>query len=210
MTLIMNKPTDDDCIMGLWQIEEDFDRLFAIASLDNDEIKTLFEFKNDLRQLEWLSVRALLNLLTGKNSKIIYNKEHKPFIMDGSHNLSISHSHKLTSILLSKNKKVGIDLEFMSHRINKIAHKFINEDETITSDKSLEQLHMYIHWCAKEALYKICDKKDINFKDNLTIKPFEIHQSGVINGIHHNDGIYEEYDLTYQVMDNYVIVYCCK
>ncbi len=210
MSLIINKPTDDDCIMGLWKIEEELDQLFSIASLDDDEKNTLYQFKNYFRQLEWLSVRALLNILTGKDSKIIYNTEHKPFIMDGSYNISISHSHKLTSILLSKNKKVGIDLEFMSHRINKIAYKFINKNENITNDKSLEQLHLYIHWCAKEALYKICDKKNINFKDNLTIKPFDIFQTGVINGIHHNKDIYEEYNLNYLVMDNYVIVYCCK
>lgn len=210
MALIMNKPALDDCIMGLWEIEEDFDSLYSKVTLDVDEKKTLFNFKNGPRQLEWLSVRALLNSLTSKESKIVYNKEHKPFLENGSFNISISHSQKLTSILLSKHKKVGIDLEFMSHRINKIAHKFINDNENITRDKSIEQVHLYIHWCAKEALYKICDKKDINFKDNLTIKPFDINQTGIIIGIHHNYDVHEEYNLTYLIMDNYVIVYCSK
>lgn len=210
MTLIMNNITEDDCILGLWKIEEDFDNLFSKVSLEVDEIKTLSNFKNAPRQLEWLSVRALLNCLTGKDSRIVYNEEHKPFLFDNSYNISISHSQKFTSILLSQHKKVGIDLEYMSHRINKIAHKFINEKEVISLDKSQEALHLYIHWCAKEALYKICDKKDINFKDNLTIKPFEISTTGIIEGIHHNIDIYEEYSLKYMVMDNYVIVHCCK
>jgi len=196
--------------MGLWKIEEKFDTLLSMVTLDESEIDTLYHFKNDLRQLEWLSVRALLNNLTGKDSRIIYNEEHKPFLYDGSYNISISHSQNFTSILLSKHMKVGIDLEYMSHRINKIAHKFINRHESITCDKSLEQLHLYIHWCAKEALYKICDKKDINFKENLTIKPFDIDATGTIMGIHHNNDIYEEYVLNYLVMDNYVIVYCFK
>ena len=160
--------------------------------------------------MEWLSVRALLNELTEKESKIVYNEERKPFLADNSYNISISHSNKLTSVILSKNKRVGIDLEFMSHRINNIAYKFINPNEFITSNKAFEQLHMYIHWCAKEALYKICNKENINFRENLTIKPFDIEHEGFITGVHHDEAIYEEFQLKYMLRDNYVIVLCCK
>jgi 4'-phosphopantetheinyl transferase len=210
MGVVVKKDVDDDCIMGLWEIQEDFDTLFETVALDTAEKKTLFEFKNIARQIEWLSVRALLKELTQCEAKIIYNEEHKPFLLDNSFNISISHSHKLTSILLSKQKRVGIDLEYRSHRINRIAHKFINENEYITTDKNFEQLHLYIHWCAKEALYKICDKKNINFKDNLTISPFEIKHEGKITGVHHDEHIHDEFQLKYEVRDNYVIVLCCK
>ncbi len=210
MGILVKKHIDDDCLMGLWQIEENFETLYKKVFLDVDEKVTLFDFKNEARQIEWLSVRALLNELLQRNSKIIYNEEHKPFLFDNSFNISISHSYKLTSILLSKQKRVGIDLEYMSHRINRISHKFINEEEYISSNKAVEHLHMYIHWCAKEAIYKICDKKNINFKDNLTIKPFEIELAGQITGIHHDEDINDEFTLKYEVRDNYVIVFCCQ
>ncbi len=210
MAIVFNQFLESDCLVGLWEIEEDFDYLFSKITLDDEEKNTLFGFKNTARQVEWLSVRALLNELTQKNSKIIYNEERKPFLSDKSHNISISHSNKLTSVILSKNKRVGIDLEYMSHRINNIAYKFINPNEYITSNKAFEELHMYIHWCAKEALYKICDKKNINFKDNLTIKPFEIEHEGFITGVHHDEAVLEEFQLKYMLRDNYVIVFCCK
>lgn len=210
MGVVVKEFVEEDCLIGLWEIQEDFDTLYNRVLLDEDEKATLFSFKNPERQVEWLSVRALLNNLTEKNSKIIYNQDHKPFLFDNSFNISISHSKKLTSILLGKHKQVGIDLEYMSHRINNIAHKFINSEEYITPNKNFELLHLYIHWCAKEALYKICDKVNINFKENLTIQPFEIDHSGVIKGIHHNNDIHEEFKMNYQVRDNYVIVYCCK
>jgi 4'-phosphopantetheinyl transferase EntD len=181
-----------------------------MVSLNEDDKNTLFGFKNEGRQIEWLSVRALLNSLLRRESSIVYNEERKPFLDDNSYNISISHSNRLTSLLLSKNKRVGIDIEFMSHRISKIAHKFVNSREFITTDKTLERLHLYIHWCAKEALYKICDKKNINFKENLTLKPFELEQSGIITGLHHDEGICEEFSLNYRVQDNYAIVYCVK
>jgi len=210
MGLILNENIEGECLLGFWEINEDFDTIYSMVSLNEMEKNTLFNFKNENRQIEWLSVRALLNTLLQKESKIIYNAERKPFLQDDSHNISISHSNKLTSVLLGKNKRVGIDLEFMSHRISKIAHKFINEKEYITSDKTLEKLHLYIHWCAKEALYKICDKKNINFRNNLTIKPFELEKLGKITGIHHDEGIFEEFTLKYSIHDNYAIVYCTK
>jgi 4'-phosphopantetheinyl transferase len=210
MGIIRNEYIEEDCIIGLWEINETFDSLYSMVNLDKEEKDTLYSFKNDDRKLEWLSVRALLNQITKKEARIVYNEERKPFLQDNSYNISISHSHNLTSILLSKQKRVGIDLEFMSHRISKISHKYINATEYITQEKELEKLHLYLHWCAKEAMYKICDKKNINFKENLTIKPFEIRQEGNITGIHHDTGIYDQFELKYLIHDNYVIVYCTK
>lgn len=210
MGVIINEFVEGDCLLGFWEITESFDNIYQMVNLTKEDKETLFSFKNEGRQIEWLSVRALLNSLLRREAYIVYNEEHKPFIDDNSHNISISHSNRLTSVLLSKNRRVGIDIEFMSHRISKIAHKFINSREFITSDKSLEKLHLYIHWCAKEALYKICDKKNINFKENLTIKPFELEKSGIITGLHHDEGICEEFVLQYKVHDNYAIVYCVK
>jgi phosphopantetheinyl transferase len=57
-------------------------------------------FSSNSRKLEFLSVRALLSELIGKDAKIVYNKNNKPFLKDGSRFISISHSHKLTAILL--------------------------------------------------------------------------------------------------------------
>lgn len=212
MGLILNEFVESDCQLGVWEINEDFETIYSKVSLTDEEKNTLFDFKNENRKIEWLSVRALLNSLLERDSRIVYNEEHKPFLFDNSHNISISHSNRLTSVLLSKNKRVGIDLEFMSHRISRIAHKFINEQEQITSDKTLEKLHLYIHWCAKEALYKICDKQNINFRNNLTIKPFELEKQGEITGIHHDDdnGIHDEFNMKYTLRDNYAIVYCTK
>jgi 4'-phosphopantetheinyl transferase len=210
MGVIINEFVGDDCLLGIWEITESFDNIYAMVSLNDEDKNTLFSFKNEGRQIEWLSVRALINSILRREASIVYNEEHKPFLDDNSFNISISHSNRLTSVLLSQNQRVGIDIEFMSHRISSIAHKFINSRESITTDKTLEKLHLYIHWCAKEALYKICDKKNINFKENLTIKPFELEQSGVITGLHHDEGLCEEFLMNYKVHDNYAIVYCIK
>src|SRR5664279_4597606 len=157
-------------ILGVWKIEEDLSTLLDLVVLDNDEKKKYKGFSSTSRKLEYLSVRALLAELIGKETKIVYNKNNKPFLSDGSRFISISYSHKLTAILLSTNEKVGIDLEYMSSNIATMAFKFLNRKEKITKENNNRRYHLYLHWCAKEALYKICDKEGINFRNNITIE----------------------------------------
>jgi phosphopantetheinyl transferase len=197
-------------ILGVWKIEEDLDTLLGMVTLNPEEKKRYKSFSSNSRKLEFLSVRALLSELIGKEASIVYNKNNKPFIKDGSRFISISHSHKLTAILLSTNEKVGIDLEYMSSNIAAIALKFLNVKEKITKDPENRKYHLYIHWCAKEALYKICDKEGISIRKNITIKPFEVKESGEIRGSVHTDKINESFDLYYSRYDNYSIVWTKK
>jgi len=197
-------------ILGVWKIEEDLDTLLGMVTLNTEEKKRYKSFSSNSRKLEFLSVRALLSELIGKEASIVYNKNNKPFIKDGSRFISISHSHKLTAILLSTNEKVGIDLEYMSSNIAAIALKFLNVKEKITKDPDNRKYHLYIHWCAKEALYKICDKEGISIRKNITIEPFEVKDSGEIQGSVHTDRINESFDLVYSKYDNYSIVWTKK
>jgi 4'-phosphopantetheinyl transferase len=197
-------------ILGVWKIEENLDTLLNLVLLDNDEKKKYKGFSSNSRKLEFLSVRALLSELIGKDARIVYNKNNKPFLKDGSRFISISHSHKLTAILLSTNEKVGIDLEFMSTNIAAIAFKFLNRKEKVTNEINDRKYHLYIHWCAKEALYKICDKEGISIRKDITIEPFKMKESGEIKGQVHTDKINESFDLYYSKYDNYAIVWTKK
>jgi 4'-phosphopantetheinyl transferase len=197
-------------ILGVWKIEEELDTLLEMVVLDPDEKKKYKGFSSNSRKLEFLSVRALLSELIGKDAKIVYNKNNKPFLKDGSRFISISHSHKLTAILLSTNEKVGIDLEYMSTNIAAIAFKFLNRKEKVTKEQEERKYHLYIHWCAKEALYKICDKEGISIRKNITIEPFIVKESGEIKGQVRTDKINESFDLYYSKYDNYAIVWTKK
>ncbi len=197
-------------ILGVWKIEEDLNGLLELVCLDDDEKKKYKGFSSNSRKLEFLSVRALLSELIGKDAKIVYNKNNKPFLNDGSRFISISHSHKLTAILLSTNEKVGIDLEYMSSNIAALAFKFINRKEKISNEMEKRRYHLYLHWCAKEALYKICDKEGISIRNNITIEPFKVMDSGEIKGKVQTRKINESFDLYYAKYDNYAIVWTKK
>ncbi len=197
-------------ILGVWKIEEDLKTMEEMVILGQEDRKKYKSFSSTSRKLEFLSVRALLAELLGKEASIVYNKNNKPFLKDGSRFISISHSNKLTAILCSTNEKVGIDLEYMSSNIGAISFKFINRREKITREPDKRKYHLYLHWCAKEALYKICDKEGISFRRNITIEPFEVKESGEIKGKVHTKKINDSFDLFYTRYKDYAIVWTKK
>jgi phosphopantetheinyl transferase len=197
-------------VLGVWKIEEDMSTLLEMADLDSDDMKKFKSFASSSRKLEFLSVRALLAELMGKGAKIMYNKNNKPFLRDGSRFISISHSHRLTAIICSINEKVGIDLEYMSSNIGALAFKFLNRKEKVTKNPEERRYQLYLYWCAKESLYKICDKEGIRIQKNITIEPFTVSESGEMKGRVHTDRINESFDLFFTRYDNYAIVWTKK
>ncbi len=210
MGIVLKETFNDDCLLGIWEIKEDYDTLLSNLNLEEEEYIKLNGFKSEGRKREWLSVRNLINILLERDARIIYNSDNKPFLKGTTYNISISHSYNLTAIFLSKTKRVGIDLEKMSHKIVKLSDKFVNNQEMIITEPELKRYHLYIHWCAKEALYKICDKQDINFKENLTIFPFQPTDEGLIKGRVLNSYGLEDFRLNYIKYKNYSIVWTCK
>lgn len=210
MPLIYNKIVYEDCQLAIWEIDESYDEMVSKIHFFEGEQEKLHNYKSEVRKLEWLSVRRLLREVKGAPTQIVYNDQRKPFLFNSDSHISISHSKKLTAIMLSKNKRIGLDLELMSQEIDKVAHKFLNEDEYITENKELRNIHLYIHWCAKEALYKLLDKQDINFRKNLTIEPFEPEVCGELMGFVDNKFWHDKFLLRYFTIQDYILVYCVK
>lgn len=210
MPLLLKDTIYEDCQFGVWEITEEYDELISDIQFFPGEEKRFNNFRSMDRRIEWLSVRVLLKSILGYLPQIRYNENRKPFLVGDSYNLSVSHSKNLTSILISKDKKVGLDLEYMSHDLTPVKDKFLNADEIITGDPDDKNYHMYIHWCAKEALYKICDKQDINFRENLTIEPFELDDCGVIYGWVDNKFWHDKFEMHYFRLKDYVVCFCCK
>jgi phosphopantetheinyl transferase len=199
-----------DTIIGVWKIEEDLENLLTMVDMGPEDKKRYELYRSNSRKMEFLSVRALLAEMLGRDARIVYNKNNKPFIKDGSHFISITHSNKLTAILISKDERVGIDLEYMRVNINAFASKFLNKKEKVTRRWADRTYHLYIHWCAKEAIYKICDKEGINIVNDITIEPFDVKESGEIKGTVKNERIDDQFTLYYSKYDNYTIVWTKK
>ena len=105
---------------------------------------------------------------------------------------------------------MGLDLERIDTRIGRVAHKFINEEEQIYISKvPSEDLNCFqtIIWSAKETMYKIYGKKELDFIKHMSVEAFQIGQNN-INGRIHKETEQHQLDLQIDNIDNYVLCYC--
>src|SRR5690606_14964686 len=105
---IISRYTDDLCDWAVWRSDEELSELVQEARDLRYFLSTIDQFGSEMRQKQWLSVRLLTNRLS-KHSAIQYTDSGKPTI-HGRY-ISISHSNELVSVMVSKNKEVGVDIQ---------------------------------------------------------------------------------------------------
>ncbi|MBI4647821.1 MAG: 4'-phosphopantetheinyl transferase superfamily protein [Bacteroidia bacterium] len=196
-----------DVILGLWRITENASELVTQIQLNEEENNQFTKFMNNRRRTEWLSTRLLLKELLGPDKVIIYDETGKPYLKDNSYKISITHTKGLSAVIISRKYNVGIDAECLSDRIQRIVSKFISDDEMKALYKQNQILHLYLHWCAKEALVKLLGKKNLVFDKDIQIQPFMPEDKGAFHAKINIENIYSEYCLNYFIFENYVIVY---
>ena len=110
-----------------------------------------------VRQCERQAVLALLQMMLGVKTVVIEHKADGMPLLEGWH-VSISHTKGFAAVLLSKRFNVGVDIEYNSIRVSKIATRFLSEDEFV-SDVS-QQL---VFWTAKESVFKLFSEDRLTF-----------------------------------------------
>ena len=208
--LIRKEIIEEDCLLGIWEISETREELMNMLSQANQEKahSYLSSIKSKKRELEWLSIRVILQFLTNDNKTVKHTPDGQPYLSDNSYQISISHSRDYAVVLLHKHKKVGVDIENYSKRILKIEKRFISDDEYIDPNKRI--LHLILHWCAKETLYKLMNSTNIIFKEHLHIHPFQIEDKGIISASESFSTDKVSFDIFYEINENFVITWGMK
>src|SRR5690606_21928204 len=105
-------------VVGIWKMTETRNELltFFAAALRGEADRHLEKIRSERRSIEWLSTRIMLIQLLGEE-KIIQNREDgSPFMEDGGHFISISHTRDYAAMLLHPDVPVGIDIEMRTER----------------------------------------------------------------------------------------------
>ena len=160
------------------------------------------------RDLETLGKNYLLAHLTSDTTQLIYDDRGKPHLEGDSRHISISHSHDRLVIIINEKEETGIDIELLRDKVLKIKHKFLSSSELIDANDDVEKLLIY--WAAKETLYKIYGLKEVDFIKHLTIDPFMKQTHGKLNGFINLSNFNASFELNYQLVDNYALVYSFK
>ncbi|MES2567625.1 MAG: 4'-phosphopantetheinyl transferase superfamily protein [Bacteroidota bacterium] len=157
------------------------------------------------RDIETKGRSYLLKALIDQDCVVEYDEKGKPYLLNDSRHISISHSHDRLAIIVNKSESTGIDIELIREKVLKIKHKFLNEGELKDAGDNVEKLLIY--WAAKETLYKIYGLKEVDFIEHLLVKPFTKHNLGTIIGEINLPGFKEIFELQYELLKDYVLVY---
>ena len=208
MSLVYKKELDRFTSFALWKIEESAEELLAQLQLKHHEISYLDTLLNGKRNLHWLSTRVLLRTMMDTDDYIDcqVDSNGKPYLTNFPHHISLSHSFDYAAVMVSTNRAVGIDIELIKDKIERIAHKFMNDEElSFISPDRVD--HLYVCWCAKEAIYKLHGKKNISFLDHIRIKPFDYSGSGSFEASLDTGVQVNTYRVHYDKFEGYMIGY---
>jgi phosphopantetheinyl transferase len=103
---------DEDSKLVVWEIEESPEWFLQELHLEEDELRHYNGFRSDQRRVHWLAYRYILKNIVGKGRqiRIHYDKHNKPFLDLSKDHISVSHSGRFATVILSSRHRVGIDI----------------------------------------------------------------------------------------------------
>ena len=179
--------------IAIWHITESADELYHMLHTQRYDA-ALSTMHHEARRTEWLAVRVLLACILGGDKEIAYHPMGKPYLVDGSYRISISHTKGYAAIAYHSTREVGVDIERISSRVERIADRFTHASEMVYMDGCGAQerlMRLLINWSAKETLYKCVDTPAAaDFKNTFQIAPYEMAQQGRLTVAHMSCEVY--------------------
>lgn len=198
MPLLRTIQIDEDTKLGIWQIAEAESFFLEKADINRN-------IHHPHKRLQHLAGRYLLQELFPDFplDNILIQDSRKPYLHPQHYYFSIAHCGERAAAIVSKTKKVGVDIENYSPKIRRVAAKFLNswELESFAAQSSLEL--QTVCWCAKEAIYKWYGDGGVDFRDNILLKPFALQKVGLIDALFIKNATEHPLQLNYVLRDNY-------
>lgn len=213
MSLAYQKQIGPTIRIALWKIEESTEELLSQLQLNGSEKAYLQRIDKGKRTAHWLGTRVLLRKMLQTNGYIDCPSDAngKPYLTNFPQKISLTHSFDYAGAMLSDVGEVGIDLELVSNKIERIASRFLQPTELafIAGPHRIKQL--YACWCAKEAVYKLQGKKGVSFRENMQIEPFT-YRSGSGELYLKLNGPWESarYQVNYEEFGDYMLGYTAQ
>ena len=171
-------------LLGLWHLTETPAALWAQLAQAANYTPLLPARADGPRQAQWLAGRVLVQHLlaaAGAPPAPLRNDEAgRPYLLGPAPPaVSLSHSGEWVAVLLAPTgTPVGIDIELVRDKAQRIARKFLNESESTALESvnladnagPLARQELFsLLWSAKETLYKLAGQRGVIFRDSLLL-----------------------------------------
>ena len=187
MPLVYQQNINATTKIAVWHITEAEDFFMA-------EVPVQREIRHWHKRLQHLAGRLLLKeMYPDFPVRLIQIADtKKPFLENEPYHFSISHCGDYAAAIVSKTHRVGVDVELLNEKIERIQHKFTSEEELrIFTNQYLpvQQAGSIINnqcltlcWSIKESVFKWWGKGAVDFKDDIVIKSITgLPEQGVVH-----------------------------
>ena len=210
MALYLTKELENGAKIYVWEIAETEEELLKNNSVPDEELEELSFITSPSRRLETLAVRALLNTIFEEKVYLGHHDNGRPYIQNESIEISISHSQRFVAIILHPFEDVGIDIECLDRDFSAVEAKALSDDEIedLSEKEKVQHRQLALYWCAKEAIYKRMSVYGVDFAEQIELERFSPDDEGELEAtFYHKDGTEVEFELGYQFIDNYAMVW---
>ena len=145
------------------------------------------------KRLQHLAGRLLLTeLFPGFPVELIQVADtRKPFLADEPFHFSISHCGDYAAAIVSNRSRVGVDIEVISEKVERIKDKYLSPGEQYmigeilssqTSNLKPQTSNFYLQlltlaWSVKETMFKWHGAGGVDFRDHMHIKNITLHDN---------------------------------
>lgn len=195
MPLIRIDTVANDVKLGLWRMDE------PLGDLPRPEGVDFSDIHSEVRLRERLTTYCLLGAMTGQDNLIIRHEPSGKPVVEG-YEISVSHTKGWAAAMMSHDNAVGVDIEYYSERVNKVADRFIRPDE-----QNDTLAHRLINWSAKEAVYKLLSAEDLQYFE-MRLARISCDDEGVVEVEDLKEG--GSVAVSYTLNDDYVLTWAWK
>jgi len=191
--------------LAIWELTESEDFFAASVMLQSN-------VTHPHKRLQHLAGRYLLPYLFPDfpSSAIAIADTRKPYLPDEQYHFSISHCGNYAAAIVSKDERVGIDIEIYTERVHRIKHKYLHSQELAFVNNIVEEKRtqlLTLLWSAKEAMFKWWGNGEIDFSEVLRIDPFLMQHEGIIHARFEKGKKIIPLELNYRMMERMCLVW---
>jgi phosphopantetheinyl transferase len=169
MPIFFQHQINESTRLGIWKIEE-------TEEFFKGNVPQHRDVTHPHKRLQHLAGRFLLQFLFPDfpYHLIEIADTRKPFLPDEQYHFSISHCGDFAAAIVSKDKRVGIDIEIPTPKVENIMHKFLSQEEQQQFYKSRlptpDSRLLTLLWSAKEAVFKWYGNGGVDFRKQIQLK----------------------------------------
>ncbi len=194
-------------VIALWHLTERSAELLQQLP-DEVRIELLHAGLSEKRLCERSATRLLLEeIVETRGARLGYTPEGAPRLLNRQGYISISHTRGWVAVAYHPAMSIGVDVERRGEQVDRIAPRVLNEAElNALADSALHSVWLHLCWSAKEALFKAIPEPEIDFREQLHIKPSLPMAEGYLVATETRTETGRAYSLWYRVCDDCVIV----